>query len=90
MQVRAFYSGVVPGDWKADEYIYVQLADRIGEQISSGDLPAGSKLPSELEMADEYGIARLTARRTMRLLAERGLVKTLPGKGTFVLEQDDG
>lgn len=79
----------MPGEWRADEYIYVQLADRIAEQIESGDLPAGTKLPSEVDLADEHGIARLTARRTMRLLAERGLVRTLPGKGTFVIEQAD-
>jgi DNA-binding GntR family transcriptional regulator len=74
-------------EWRADEYVYVQLADLVGEQIERGDLAPGTKLPSEIEMADAHGIARLTARRAVRLLAERGLVRTLPGKGTFVVEQ---
>lgn len=36
-------------------------------------------------MAEEYGVARLTARRAVRELRERGLVRTVQGKGTFVI-----
>lgn len=82
MQVTALYSDRV--DWRSDEYVYVQLADVIAERIGRGELVPGERLPSEVELADEYGIARLTARRAVRLLVERGLVKTLSGKGSFV------
>lgn len=85
MQVTASYSGRVPDQtWDPDEYVYVQIADRFAEQIAAGDLAPGAKLPSEVELSEEFGVARLTARRAVRLLVERGLVRTLPGKGTFV------
>ncbi|MFG2347088.1 GntR family transcriptional regulator [Streptomyces phaeochromogenes] len=38
----------------------------------------------ERDLAEEYGVAHLTARRATRELRERGLVVTLPAKGTFV------
>lgn len=71
--------------WRPDEYIYVQLADLIAEQIRTGDLAPRDRLPSEIDLAAEYDIARLTARRAMRELTRRGLARTLPGKGTFVV-----
>lgn len=65
-------------------YIYVQLADHIAERIAKGDLRPGARLPGERDLAAEYGVANLTARRAVRELRERGLVVTLPAKGTFV------
>jgi hypothetical protein len=47
----------------------------------------GDRIPSEQALAEELGIARLTARRAIRELVSRGLAKTLPGKGSFVVEQ---
>jgi DNA-binding GntR family transcriptional regulator len=38
-------------------------------------------------MAETYGIARMTARRAVRELRERGLVHIVTGKGTFVVER---
>jgi GntR family transcriptional regulator len=86
MQVRALYSDHMPDvpDWRPDEYIYVQIADQLAERIRSGELQPGARLPSEIQLADEYGVARLTARRAARELVSRGLARTLPGKGTFV------
>lgn len=71
-------------EWRADEYLYVQLADLIAEQIRAGKLKPGARLPSEIDLAEEYGVARLTARRAVRELVTRGLARTLPGKGSFV------
>ncbi|MFD8233651.1 GntR family transcriptional regulator [Streptomyces sp. NPDC059696] len=42
-------------------------------------------MPSESHLADEYGVARLTARRTAQELRERGLIVTVRGKGSFVV-----
>ena len=60
MQVRAFYSGRMPdaSDWRSDEYVYVQIADLLAEKIASGELAPGDRLPSELEVAETYGVAR--------------------------------
>ncbi|MFD6855700.1 GntR family transcriptional regulator, partial [Streptomyces diastaticus] len=43
--------------------------------------------PSENHLAEQYGVARLTARRAAQELRERGLIVTVRGKGSFVAEQ---
>ncbi|MEV7243304.1 GntR family transcriptional regulator [Streptomyces sp. NPDC093248] len=67
--------------------LYVQLADVIAKQIATGKLAPDRPIPSENHLAEEYGVARLTARRTAQELRERGLIVTVRGKGSFVVEQ---
>ncbi|MET9865024.1 GntR family transcriptional regulator [Streptomyces sp. NPDC006386] len=70
--------------------LYVQLADVISGKIASGELAPDRPIPSENHLADEYGVARLTARRAAQELRERGLIVTVRGKGSFVVEQPAG
>ncbi|MDK1347521.1 GntR family transcriptional regulator [Streptomyces sp. 378] len=70
--------------------LYVQLADVIAEKVASGELAPDRPIPSENHLADEYGVARLTARRAAQELRERGLIVTVRGKGSFVVEQPTG
>ncbi|MFC7529121.1 GntR family transcriptional regulator [Actinoplanes sp. GCM10030250] len=65
--------------------VYVQVADLIAARIAAGELPPNRPIPSETAMQQEFGIARGTARKAVDLLRERGLVATVPGRGTFVL-----
>ena len=65
--------------------VYVQVADLVAARIDRGDLVPNRPIPSETAMVQEFGIARGTARRAVELLRERGLVATIPGRGTFVL-----
>ncbi len=67
--------------------LYVQLADIIAGKIEAGELAPDRPIPSENHLAAEYGVARLTARRTAQELRERGLIVTVRGKGSFVVEQ---
>jgi len=67
--------------------LYVQLADVVAGKIASGELAPDRPIPSENHLADEYGVARLTARRAAQELRERGLIVTVRGKGSFVVEQ---
>ncbi|MGC9667100.1 GntR family transcriptional regulator [Planosporangium sp. 12N6] len=67
--------------------LYEQLADVLGEQIRSGALAPGQLLPSEPYLMGEHGVSRGTVRAAMRLLRERGLIVTRPGKGSFVVER---
>ena len=66
------------------DLVYVLIADDIQSQIRDGRLVPGQRLPAEHELAVEYGVARMTVRRAMRELRERGLVRTVTGKGTFI------
>ncbi|MEU0214745.1 GntR family transcriptional regulator [Streptomyces sp. NPDC006265] len=67
--------------------LYAQLADVIAGKIASGELAPDRPIPSENHLADEYGVARLTARRAAQELRERGLIVTVRGKGSFVVER---
>ncbi|WP_406474619.1 GntR family transcriptional regulator [Streptomyces sp. NBC_01615] len=76
--------GQPPIDPTKIAYVYMQMADHIAARIASGELRPGARLPGERDLAAEYGVAHLTARRATRELRDRGLVVTLPAKGTFV------
>lgn len=65
-------------------YAYVRLADEIEDEIRSGRLPLGAALPGERAMITQYGVSIDTVRRALKLLRERGLVTTVPHKGSFV------
>lgn len=65
-------------------YVYARVADHIAARIGAGELRPGARLPSERDLATEYGVALGTARRAVQELRDRRLVVTLPAKGTFV------
>ncbi|WP_326792005.1 GntR family transcriptional regulator [Streptomyces sp. NBC_00841] len=71
-------------DPSSPEYVYVQVADAIAADIAAGKLPRGARLPNERDLATSYGIAVGTARRAVEELRQRGLVRTVPAKGTYV------
>ncbi|TQS24142.1 winged helix-turn-helix transcriptional regulator [Microbispora sp. KK1-11] len=60
------------------------VADHIAGRIERGDLKPGQRLPSELDLSEQYGVARMTVRRAMKELRERGLIRSVHGKGTYV------
>jgi GntR family transcriptional regulator, transcriptional repressor for pyruvate dehydrogenase complex len=61
-----------------------EVTDRLAEQIMSGTLPAGAKLPSEQEMMVGMGVSRTVVREAVAALRARGLVITRHGVGAFV------
>ncbi|MFF1547181.1 GntR family transcriptional regulator [Streptomyces sp. NPDC058291] len=67
-------------------YAYVQVADHIAAQIEAGTLPAGARLEGERELAEKLGVAVGTLRRAMDELRSRGLVVTLPAKGSYIAD----
>ncbi|MEH0929380.1 winged helix-turn-helix domain-containing protein [Micromonospora sp. CPCC 205558] len=67
--------------------IYVQLADVIAKRIETGELSPRRPIPSESTLQQEYGVARGTVRAAVRLLRERGLVMTVPQRGTYVSDR---
>jgi GntR family transcriptional regulator len=66
--------------------LYYQLAERLQEQIRSGELRSGEQLPSERELSEQVGVSRMTARQAVAYLAREGLLEVKPGVGTFVAE----
>lgn len=64
--------------------VTVQVAADIEADIDAGKLAPDTRLPSEVELAQQYGVARLTVRRALERLRERGKVVTVHGRGTYV------
>lgn len=54
------------------------------EQIISGRLSDGDKLPTEQRIAESHGVSRVTVRRALDVLADAGLIKRRAGSGTTV------
>jgi GntR family transcriptional repressor for pyruvate dehydrogenase complex len=59
---------------------YDVLAEHLREKILSGDVAAGSHLPSERALVDQTGLSRGSIREALRKLEVEGLVRTQPGR----------
>jgi GntR family transcriptional regulator len=68
---------------------YVQLADLMRSRIARGQWPRGHRLPSLETLMAQFGVARVTVRQAMDLLAREGLVSPQQGRGTFVTGEPD-
>lgn len=71
-------------DHDAPEPPYLQVASILRGRIQSGQLPPGARVSSITALMHEFGIARNTARRSIEVLKEEGLVTVRQGWGTFV------
>lgn len=71
-------------DAKAATPLYVQLIEILEQQIMYGELDAGEQLPSESELAKQFGVSIITVRNAVGELCKRGLLERKQGKDTFV------
>jgi GntR family transcriptional regulator len=62
---------------------YLRIHSNLRERITSGQWPPGSSLPSQRELADEFGVSIMTLRQALQLLTDEGLIETRHGSGTF-------
>ena len=63
-----------------------QLVHDLSQQILAGELPAGTKLPTEDAFSKARGVSRTVVREAMSRLQAEGLVETRRGIGTFVVD----
>ncbi len=66
---------------------YQKVIDWISENIDSGSLKSGEKIPSENELCDMFGLSRQTIRHAIQKLSEEGLLESRRGSGTYVADQ---
>jgi DNA-binding GntR family transcriptional regulator len=66
--------------------VSVQVAKDIEADIDAGKLAPDTRLPSEAELSQQYGVARVTVRRAIAQLRQRGKVVTVHGRGTYVAQ----
>jgi GntR family transcriptional regulator len=77
-------AGPSRGDLGARQPKYVRIHQDLTDRITSGHWPAGSPLPSQQQLAAEFGVSIMTLRQALQLLADDGLIQTRHGAGTYV------
>jgi DNA-binding transcriptional regulator YhcF (GntR family) len=68
---------------------YQQVANALRAAILTRRLAPGDKLPSGPQLAERYGVARMTVQQAIRLLRDEGLVVSRQGSGVFVRERTE-
>lgn len=75
---------MLPPDPASAEPLYEQLRSQIATRAASGDLPAGTKLPTVRQLAVDLGVGVRTVQRVYTELEADGVVVTEGRRGTFV------
>lgn len=73
-------------DSKSPIPLYFQLKSYIEEQIETGVWEAGTQIPSELELSEQFNISRTTIRQAIGDLVNERKLERIQGRGTFVSE----
>lgn len=68
--------------------LYLQVAERIRENIYKGDLSTGDRVPSENQIMEMLGVSRGTVKKAVTMLVKEGLLIQVQGKGTFVKSEN--
>jgi GntR family transcriptional repressor for pyruvate dehydrogenase complex len=65
---------------------FEQVAEQLQTLIARGALPAGTRLPTEAVLAQNFGVSRATVREALRMLSARGLIHTTkgPNGGSYI------
>lgn len=69
---------------QSGEPVWSQIARSVEEQIVAGNLPSGTRLPTETQLAASFEVNRHTLRRALRELVRKGLITATPRRGTIV------
>lgn len=67
--------------------VYRQLAQLLREQIASGALPVGRRIPTEQDLMQIHDLGRDSVRKGLELLRGEGLIEKVQGRGTFVIKK---
>ncbi|GAA0826107.1 hypothetical protein GCM10009525_20080 [Streptosporangium amethystogenes subsp. fukuiense] len=76
-------------EWDEDRTIWEQLYSALRARIVSGEYRERSVIPSLTQLEQEFGVARTTIQKVLRLLKDDFLIRTIPGKGTYVRPQSE-
>ncbi|AQS70832.1 GntR family transcriptional regulator [Streptomyces pactum] len=74
-------------DLDGPDPLYEQIAAVLTARIADGTYPPRRRIPSEAAVVEEFGVSRPTARAAVQLLVDRGLVHTVRGKGSYVVDE---
>lgn len=67
--------------------LYLEVADQLSQLIATGQIKPGERLPSERDLASQFGVSRPTIREAMIALEIEGLVEIRTGSGIYVTQK---
>lgn len=67
--------------------VYIQIHDKIKQEIEDGIWKIGDRLPSERELSEVFGVSRMTLRQAIQTLADEGILERKIGSGTYIARQ---
>jgi GntR family transcriptional regulator len=70
--------------------VYRQLAALLRDAIRRGEYQPGRAIPSAKRLAQQYEVAEVTARKSILILVDEGLLEGVQGRGVFVVERHSG
>lgn len=76
-------------EWAPDETVWEQMHDILRERIEKGVYKPRNPIPSITHLEQEFGVARGTVRKVLGKLKDDGLLRSIPGKGTFVVPKPE-
>ncbi|MEY8745374.1 trehalose operon repressor [Paenibacillus tundrae] len=65
---------------------FIRIYEDIAADIRTGEIEAGTLLPSELDLSEQYQTSRETIRKALKMLYEEGYIQKIQGKGSIVLD----
>jgi DNA-binding GntR family transcriptional regulator len=74
----------MPVNRNSDRYVWLQIADKIRDDVAAGVLWPGKNLPSEAQLQGEFGVGREVVRQALCLLRFEALIRTARGVGSVV------
>lgn len=69
--------------------LYAQIKAHLLGEMRAGRLSPGDRVPSEAELARQFGVSRVTSKQAMTQLAQEGVIRRSPGAGSFVARLPD-
>ncbi|SMG58040.1 transcriptional regulator, GntR family [Paenibacillus aquistagni] len=66
--------------------LYAQIAEHLIQLINAGQYHPNDKIPTEMELAEQFGVSRITTKRALLELENRGYIYRKRGSGSFVKE----
>ena len=70
-----------------EEPMYIKIHNQIKREIENHDYKVGSKIPAERQLAQKFGVSRMTLRQAIKTLEDEGILEQRVGSGTYVANQ---
>ncbi|MEC0126492.1 GntR family transcriptional regulator [Paenibacillus pabuli] len=67
-------------------HLYEQIYIYIVQEIKEGRLKEGDRVSSEKELAEQFGVSRITSKKALEKLSDSGVIKRIQGKGSYVAD----